>query len=385
MGEGYELVKLGDICEFKPKSKKKASFGNTTGSYNFYTSSDKIQKCDEADYKEECLIIGDGGIANIQIDSNFSCSDHNHIITTTNNIYIFYLLKGNMNLLSDGFSGSVLKNLSKIYLEKLKIPIPKSQAKIQEWIDKISAPYNEKNEKETQIKELELFVQIRIKDIGENEECEEVELGDICDIKSGNHTTKKSDFKKGPYLVIGGGINPICSHNDYNCDENTILCASHGTVGLISMYPCKTYLTMCFGLIMKNNDLKMYVYNYLKFINNKIIDLGNGSTLKCMSKVQLSKIKIKIPKNKQLIQDLEPTFQQIETLQTEVNSAEELYKQYIKELSEEAIPPQNNEESNNEQTLLEEVSEEVKIELQTKKEKEKEKSIKKLKKAEITI
>jgi type I restriction-modification system DNA methylase subunit len=84
-GEGYELVKMGDISAYLQKSKRKASFGELIGKYNFYTSSDKVQKCDEADYKEECLIIGDGGVANIKIDNMFSCSDHNHIIKTSNN------------------------------------------------------------------------------------------------------------------------------------------------------------------------------------------------------------------------------------------------------------------------------------------------------------
>jgi len=82
----------------------------------------------------------------------------------------------------------------------------------------------------------------------------------------------------------------------------------------------------------------MYVYYYLKFINNKIINLGNGTTLKCMTKTKLSSIKIKIPKNKQLIEELDATFLQIETLQTEVKSSDELYKQLIQELSQEAIP-----------------------------------------------
>jgi hypothetical protein len=50
------------------------------------------------------------------------------------------------------------------------------------------------------------------------------------------------------------------------------------------------------------------------------------------------KIKIRIPKNKKLIDELEPTFQQIEQLQNEVKIAEDLFNQYIKELSEEALP-----------------------------------------------
>jgi hypothetical protein len=57
-----------------------------------------------------------------------------------------------------------------------------------------------------------------------------------------------------------------------------------------------------------------------------------------MSKSQLSKIKIKLPKNKKLIDDLNPLFQEIEEHQQAVKNADELYKKYIQELSNEAIP-----------------------------------------------
>ena len=53
-------------------------------------------------------------------------------------------------------------------------------------------------------------------------------------------------------------------------------------------------------------------------------------------------IKIKIPKNKQLIQELEITFQQIETLENKIKFAEELYNNLIQELSQEAMPQQIN-------------------------------------------
>ena len=394
--EDYELVKLGDISDINmgatPSTKNTNYWENGTipwvaisdlNNNIIYETKKKLTKQGAEKMKNRKitrnsillsfkLSIGKLGIAG----SNMYCNEAITYLNTKNlkipQMFLYHTLQFlDIEKFGRGTIGSN-GNLNKDILKIIPVPIPKSQEKIQEWVDKISTPYNEKNEKKNQIKELELFIQNRIKEIGENEECEEVELGDICDIKSGNHTTKKTDFKKGQYLVIGGGIYPICSHNDYNCDENTILCASHGTVGLISMYPCKTYLTMCFGLILKNNDLKMYVYNYLKYINNKIINLGNGTTLKCISKIQLSKIKISIPKNKKLIKDLEPTFQQIETLQNEVKTADELYKQYIKELSEEAIPPTLNENvENTENTIISNLTEENVKKLEEPKKKEK--------------
>jgi len=299
-GEGYELVKLGEICEFLPKSKRKASFGKTEGKYNFYTSSDKVQKCDVADYESESLIIGTGGNSSIHYTKQFSCSADNLLITSQklNNKYIYYIIKSMWILLISNMRGSTIKHITKDMLKSFQIPIPKTPAKIAEWVEKISKPYDEKNTKQEKIQELEKLIQSTIKNITENEECDEVELGSICEIKSGNHTTKKQEFKEGPYLVIGGGIKPICNHNEYNCDENTI------------------------------------------YINNDIIKLGNGSTLKCLTKTQLNKLKIHLPKNKSVIEDMEPLFKEIETLQNDVKKAEELYKQLIKELSQEAIPNQ---------------------------------------------
>jgi type I restriction-modification system DNA methylase subunit len=336
VGYGYELVKLGDICTFLPKSKRKASFGEITGKYNFYTSSDKVQKCDIADYNEESLIIGDGGVANLKIDNIFSCSDHNHIINTKYNKYIFYLISGNMNLLSDGFSGSVLKNLSKDYLTNLQVPIPKSKQKITEWVNKISEPYTKKNKNEELIMKLEEEIKNNIKNIEENEECEEVELGSICEIMCGKNLPKNKSII-GNYNVYGGGETSY-THNEYNLEGFNILISRVGNNN-IKLVNEQFYLTdNGFSLLITDIQIKKYIGYYLLNNEDKILNAGNGSAQKVISKTKLSTIKIKLPKNKQLIKDFDPLFQQIETLQTELKEAEELYKKLIKELSEEAMP-----------------------------------------------
>ena len=82
-------------------------------------------------------------------------------------------------------------------------------------------------------------------------------------------------------------------------------------------------------LMLINKD---YIYN----------NCSHGSAQLHIDIDRLMKFKIKIPKNKQFIQELETTFQQLETLQNEVKLADELYKQVIQELSQEAIPQQTN-------------------------------------------
>ena len=323
------------------KSKRNASFGQPTGQYNFYTSSDKVQKCDIDDYKEECLIIGSGGVANIKLDNNFSCSADNMLLKTKYNKYIYYILKGNMQMLAYGFKGSTLKHLSKDYLRNLQIPIPQSQDKIKEWVDKISAPYNEKNEKQTQIKELETFVRNRIKDISEKEKCDAVELGSVCDIKYGTRITKKNNII-GDIPVYGGGDITFYT-NKHNRNNNTLIISRYALSKCCVRLIFNNFYLNDSGLSIHTKDCNIQHYiNYL-FLSLEFQDYihnncTTGSIQQNLNMAQFLKIKIKIPKNKQLIDDLEITFQQIETLQNDVRSAESLYKQYIKELAQEAMP-----------------------------------------------
>jgi len=138
--EGMKYEKIGNICNFLKKSKRPASYGKLEGKYNFYTSSEKIKKCDKADYDEECIIIGTGGNANIKFDNKFSCSVDNIILKSNNkNIkleYIFMYLSNDKKLLENGFRGATIKHISKSYIENIEIPIPQTnvQKKIVEEI-----------------------------------------------------------------------------------------------------------------------------------------------------------------------------------------------------------------------------------------------------------
>ena len=62
-----------------------------------------------------------------------------------------------------------------------------------------------------------------------------------------------------------------------------------------------------------------------------------GACHKNLSFDYLKKMVLNLPKNKQLITDLEPMFQEIEQLQEEVKNADKLFNQYIQELGAEAI------------------------------------------------
>ena len=240
-------------------------------------------------------------------------------------------------------------------IEQLKnylIPIPKSQTKIQEWTDKISVPYNEKNANQIEIKKLEKFVQNRIKEIEKNDDCDEVELGNICKINP--ESLSKNQFSQINYIDIGSvkeeNINEIQfftkkfpSRAKRLIKKNDILFSTvrPNLKGYTYIYNdiLNGVASSGFAVIRCKEINSMYVYSLLKNerITEYLVSNATGTKYPAVKSNIFEKIKIKIPKNKQLIYDLEPTFQQIETLKNEVKMAEDLYKKFISELSQEAI------------------------------------------------
>ena len=153
--QGIEYKKISEVCEFLQKSKRQASYGQETGLYPFYSSGVNVKRCDEADYKEECIIIGTGGNANIKYNTIFSCSTDTFILKSNNKIsikYLYYYFLSNMKILEDGFCGSTIKHISKDYVSNIEIPIPsiEQQKEIIKQIDDL----NDENKKlEEQIKQ----------------------------------------------------------------------------------------------------------------------------------------------------------------------------------------------------------------------------------------
>ena len=362
VGDGYELVKLGDICDsqngyaFKTSEYKDSGVPLITITHiknekivfnnNHYIENNAKYK--QYEIKKNDVIISLTGkkpnLVNIALNT-----DNNNLylnqrcallrnFTKINNYYFISIFNGFLiNHINKYIgNGSNQENVSLTDILNLKIPIPKSPEKIKYWVDKISTPYNDKNEKQTKIKELETFIQKRIKNIGDNEEYDEIYLDNICEIKSGKAIN--SENRTGtlyPYYAANGISGYV---NDYLFDGKYIICAQDGSIGATHLVNCKFYASNHVWILKINNNINpYYIYNILKN-NIDYTQITSGSVIPKLTKEKISNIKIKIPKNTKLIKDLEPTFQEIETLQNDVKTAETLYKSLIDELSEEAIP-----------------------------------------------
>jgi type I restriction enzyme S subunit len=364
-GEDYKLVKLGDICNDifcgKNLPKDKAIEGN----YKVFGGGTSSYNHNEYNLDGFNILISRVGNNNISLineqvyltDNGFSLKIDNENLKK---IIGYYLINKKEEIFNLG-NGSAQKVISKTQLKELVLPIPKSEDKIKEWVEKISEPYNLKNQKEEELKKLEIEIQNKIKDITENEECEEVELGDICEIKSGKRLPTGEtllDYKtEYPYIRITDIINNSISIDKikyisenvkqkiskYIITTDDIFITIAGTTGLVGIIPKElnnaNLTENAIRLVLKNKELQYYIMYYLHYNSKNHFKTNTlSSTIPKLSIERLSKIKIKIPKNKELIDNLEPIFNKIETLQTEIKENEKLYNQFIQELSDEAIP-----------------------------------------------
>ena len=357
--EGYELFTLGSMFELTDKGKRLATFANKNGLYNYYTCSDKILKCDIPDIIDKMhIIIGHSGNGCLFIDKTFSSLLTNHLLTCDNELlmkFTYFMLKSIWAIFYKKiYNGSTVKNTSDVNIKKFNIPIPKNKEKMQEWVDKISKPYNEKNEKQNKINELELFVHTKIKEINEKIDCDEFKLIDILIRGKNGKTNTNNISKSGEYPFYSATAeNPIYTHNMYDFDDDNeyLLFAKSGgnaktiygdNLGIGKFWNVKGKIAANVAMIKFNVKQEFnikYISNYLKYLLYDIQKFALYSTGNGNINVDdmLIKFKIKIPKNQQFIKDLEPIFQEIETLQNEVKVAEDLYKQYIQELNKEAV------------------------------------------------
>lgn len=185
---------------------------------------------------------------------------------------------------------------------------------------------------------LEEQIKNKIKDIRENEECYEVELGSICEyIKTGKNKTP--DDKKGTLYPYYGTADITGYTDHYLFDGKHILVARNGTMGNCFLVEGKIYPSDHIFTIKNKDQYNIsFIFYLIKELSSEIQNKSNGSTIKGISKENLSTIKIKVPKNEKLIKNIDPLFLEIEKLQSELKEAESQYKSLIKELSEEAIP-----------------------------------------------
>jgi type I restriction-modification system DNA methylase subunit len=360
--EDFEMIKFTTLCEYDKKSKRPASFGKDEGEFNFYSSSDNIKRCDIADYNETSILIGGGGSSCLHIDKNFSCSSDMHIIKTNINInYFYFVFTGLFYTVKNKMHGSTIKHLTKDMLSEIELPIPTNTAQIEFWSSKIGTPYDAFISAKKEIEIIENNIQTEIQRICDEEECENVSIGDLYDLNYGKRIVKKNTIP-GKYDVYGGGGKTFTT-STYNRESFNILISRFGmSKNCVRLMNENFYLNdngLTIDLKNKNINLHKYIGYYLFKKQEIIIKLSNQSIQKALDIDLFKKFIIKLPKDESLIKNLEPLFNRLEDLHTIVSNSEKEYKQFIKELCHSAIKDYKEPE----EEVIEEITEDTTTEI----------------------
>ena len=244
--------------------------------------------------------------------------------------YIYYYFQSlHEHLTNIYLKGSCNLSLDQKNFNRLKIPIPslEEQSKIIQNITtlensiknlKIAIEENQMNRK--------MYMEAMIKGATNKGINKLIRIGEVCKFKNGTALTS-THFIDGEYPVIGSGKKPIGYHNEYNMEENTIICATSGSAGLISKYKTKIWGSDCIS-IQSNNILiltEKYLYNYLLLIQDSIFKYTKGCGQVHMDEKTLSKFNIPIPpldyqnKMEETLSNLDKLDEELNTMMQKIN------------------------------------------------------------------
>ena len=366
---GFKMVPLGELVEFN----KKQTIPQNIQQFNLIKIGDvnnfmitPRETINTKDVKENQIVVpGDILISHVRpkhiknvLITKFMdgyAFTHNKLTPKQPEIasYIFSILSP----LTDYFekwicTGSTYPTFSMSDIKNFKIPIPENPQVLADWVSRLNAAYNTRLTKEKQSKDLEQQVMTRIREITDNEDCEEVTINSLIKYIKNGKSNSTEITNTGEYKAYGCTAKGLIgTHNKYDFEgDNYLLFAKSGgnhktiygdNLGIGKFHKESGY-TAGNVAIMQFINISSYsiniIYIILKFNLFEIQKLaryttGNGN----IDMNELANFKIKLPKNKQLITDLETVFTQIETLKSEAAEAEKSYSGLLEELKRAAI------------------------------------------------
>jgi restriction endonuclease S subunit len=369
VNEGYELIRLGDICEsqngyaFKTMEYKNEGvplitithIKNERLCFNHHHYIEENTKYEKYEIRQHDVVISLTGKKPNLCSIGIQYSDEKQylnqrcaILRNFKKINPFYFACLFQAFMVDYIdtnigNGSNQENVSLTDILNIPIPLPTSESTMEEWKNRILTSYHEKNTKQTRIKELEIFIAQRIQEREEREVCDEMELDRLCDIQYGTRITKKENTL-GNIPVYGGGDITFYTHQP-NRDKNTLIISRYAlSECCVRLLHTAFYLNDSgLSLHSKDKEMQNYIYYVLLQKKNQEYIYKNctaGSIQHNLNMNLFRNMKIKIPRNRFWLEEINQMSQQIETLYDELAVAEEAHAQLIQELRQAAIPTQ---------------------------------------------
>jgi type I restriction-modification system DNA methylase subunit/restriction endonuclease S subunit len=353
--DGIVVKTLEEVCEFQNGSqldKKDIIEGNIpiygggvkiVGFHNSYNRNGN-----------ETIVCGTGypGYVNYSYGKPFWASQCFTLKSKNINIlldkYLYYYSKIVLeNEFMSKQKGSAQKFIRFNQVIDIKIPIPSldKQQEIVKYLDFIYEKANKtSDEKIIELKQLNQFCLNNQKIFGENVV---KTLGEVCDkIVSGKFNSKDSNSVGKYPFYTNKAINPdgFCDNYCFDYDKYFILIKDGGAgdkkygehIGLgkiFKVFGKSGGTSHQYALIPKKDYDYDYLYQYLKFIKNEIMDLAHYTTgLGCIKKGDIEGLKISIPsleRQKEIVEYCEYNDTLIKQLEKEIDNNKKQAHQFI--------------------------------------------------------
>lgn len=321
LNDEIEIKKLGEICEIIKGPKHNVSEGQDEPGENLYplicsSNTGKVKWMKTCDYKEQYIIFGTGGEANVHLYEKFNISNHAIILKPIkDNIkYIYYYLKSRLkNITDDHFDGATIKNITVENLLSINIPVYTLDLQQQiiddyEVFEKLKNIIKEKNNLIEQ--QMAIYERRYLKPLFNQKNKENIKkLSELCQIKAGKFNSYEKK-EEGLYPFYSGVVDNPSGYSDKYCfdyPEYIILIKDGGSgdnkygnhigLGMPFLVSGKSAATSHQVAIIPNNTvLTKYLYYYLLTNKNNTMDLANYTTgLGCISMSSINDIQIPVP------------------------------------------------------------------------------------------
>jgi restriction endonuclease S subunit len=299
---------LGEVCEIQ-NGTRIVRKNTTPGNYDVYGGGDKTFTTNTYNREGYTILVSRFAISKTCVrlmNTRYFLNDSGFTIkfkdsTRHSNRFLGYYLMARQDEIYSLARGTGQQNMDMDAFYEMKIPIPplEMQNEIVEDCDLLCAQIQILKTLKEQVKtEKRSYMKYDLNPLRflRNFQTTYRQIGDVCEFKNGKGM-KKDKLVVGDYPVIGGGQKPLGFHNQYNRNENTILCSSSGAyAGHISKYDKKVWASDCFSITPKqdsvlNND---YLYYILKSNQERIYKFQTGTAQPHVYSSDVSTLKIPI-------------------------------------------------------------------------------------------
>lgn len=239
------------------------------------------------------------------VEEEFAVNQDLTIIKTddTNKKFLFYVLKNKTKDIIDKSQGLAIKGITKEELSNIKVLVPPlpEQKKIAEilgtWdraIEELTGLIAEKKELKRGLMQRLLTGTQRLP--GGTKPWKKIKLHDVAEISKGTQLNRLNMLEEG-FPVYNGGMTESGFTNEYNNDAYTIIISEGGnSCGFVNFIKTKFWAGgHCYTVICHDCVNKSFLYQLLKYNENKLMNLRVGSGLPNIQQKALNKFSLLLP------------------------------------------------------------------------------------------